>query len=362
MVLGIWPKIAILFTALLNLISLRGFAQTPVTVQWKDDKAISITVPVSMIDHHQYPDGDQFFSLHAAGQPEAIIGTGKVSADNFLFTPYWPFTRGMDYEVKWKGRQIATIHIPEANTEEHSSLQIFPSCDTVPANLLKIYLQFSRPMMQENIYQFITVLKNGKDTVQVFLELQPPLWNEDQTRLTLWLDPGRIKRELVPNRLLGKPLEEGNSYTIVVSPDWRDKSGVRMKQVTSKTYSVSEDDRRRPQPARWRTTVPAEGTKEPFTITFGENLDYSLLQDAICLARGDENVKGKIILSDRERQWSLIPETPWREGNYKFVVRSRLEDLAGNNLNRLFDKDLGSHENSSDNKESDHIFEFNINH
>ena len=40
-----------------------------------------------------------------------------------------------------------------------------------------------------------------------FLDLQPELWNAEGTVLTLWLDPGRIKRDLIPNKELGIPLK-----------------------------------------------------------------------------------------------------------------------------------------------------------
>ena len=77
----------------------------------------------------------------------------------------------------------------------------------MPENLLKIYLRFSHPMREGQSDKYISLIKNGKDTLpDVFLNLQPELWNEDRTVLTVWLDPGRIKRDLQPNLKLGNPL------------------------------------------------------------------------------------------------------------------------------------------------------------
>lgn len=361
MVLGSWWRIVIILFWL-QLILQDTSAQSDISILWDRDKAVGIWVPTSIIDHYQYPGSDQFFSVHLAGQTEAVIGTCKAFADRIEFKPYWPFTRGMKYEIKWKGQPIASVHIPEPNLAEKPLLRIYPSCDTVPANLLKVYLQFSKPMMQENIYPYITVLKNGVDTVDVFLPLQPPLWNDDQTRLTLWLDPGRIKRDLTPNRVLGKPLEEGNHYAIIVSSAWRDKSGVAMQQSVIKNYFVSVDDRKRPEPAGWRISSPVSGTLNPVTIRLSETLDYSLLQDAVFLKRDDTLVKGRVVLDDCEKVWMFVPETAWVEGKYTCVVERRIEDLAGNNLNRLFDEDIHSNNKSSEKERSDHIFEFYINH
>ncbi len=43
-----------------------------------------------------------------------------------------------------------------------------------------------------------------------------------------------------------------------------------------------------------------------------------------------------------ETGFLFTPEKPWETGLYKLQVESRLADLAGNNLNRLFDVDLQS--------------------
>jgi hypothetical protein len=41
-----------------------------------------------------------------------------------------------------------------------------------------------------------------------------------------------------------------------------------------------------------------------------------------------------------EKQLNFIPNKPWSPGQYNLQVEARLEDLAGNNLNRLFDRDV----------------------
>ena len=88
-------------------------------------------------------------------------------------------------------------------------MAIYPTQDTVPENLLKIYLQFSKPMREGQALRHIELLKNNRDTLPgVFLDLQPELWNVDRTTLTVWLDPGRIKRDLQPNGPIGKRRKE----------------------------------------------------------------------------------------------------------------------------------------------------------
>ena len=51
------------------------------------------------------------------------------------------------------------------------------------------------------------------------------------------------------------------------------------------------------------------------------------------------NVKGTFEC-DGEKKCRFIPEIAWKPGDYLLVIESRLEDLAGNNLNRPFDRDV----------------------
>ena len=51
-------------------------------------------------------------------------------------------------------------------------------------------------------------------------------------------------------------------------------------------------------------------------------------------------VKGSFMINQEEKTVDFIPLEPWIEGNYMLVVQSILEDLAGNNLNRVFDRDI----------------------
>lgn len=57
----------------------------------------------------------------------------------------------------------------------------------------------------------------------------------------------------------------------------------------------------------------------------------------------DENgqiIDGVIRLMHQESVVLFEPHTNWSSGNYKIRIGAKSEDLAGNNLNRLFDRDL----------------------
>ena len=51
-------------------------------------------------------------------------------------------------------------------------------------------------------------------------------------------------------------------------------------------------------------------------------------------------VDGQIEIAGAETQWLFRPSQPWRRGDYAVHVSVKLEDSAGNNLQRLFDEDV----------------------
>jgi len=262
---------------------------------------------------------------------------GKIN-----FIPVVPFTRGMHYHIIAEEKIIAEFTVPADTESKNPNLTIFPSQDTLPENILKMYLVFTEPMVEGQSLLHIHLLNNNGDTLSgTFLDLQPELWNEKSTTLTLWLDPGRIKRDLIPNKILGNPLTKGETLMLHVSENWKSKTGLKLNRHYSKTFFVDSRDEQIPSINLWTLSIPTSTTTSPLVINFSEPLDFSLTLNTLQLL--DENEKvvlGKIELTDEEKGIVFLPLNPWKKGNYKIKVESRLEDLAGNNLSRPFDKDL----------------------
>jgi hypothetical protein len=82
-------------------------------------------------------------------------------------------------------------------------------------------------------------------------------------------------------------------------------------------------------------------SSEPLEINFGEPLDYFLLKETVTVVNDKENtVEGNIMLIKNESGLKFIPIRPWQSGHYRLKIASYLEDLAGNNLTRPFDRDI----------------------
>lgn len=326
----------------------------PVSIVWKDEKAVGLVIRKVYAKDEDLPQLQ--VRLVKEGDRTAVLGEFKHNLSDISFTPVVSLTRGLTYEILEDGIVFGEIEIPGSESAAPQIVAIYPSQDTVPENLLKVYLHFSQPMAEGRSADFVHLLRDGRDTMKgTFLDLQPELWNEEGTILTLWLDPGRIKLDLIPNKELGNPLEKGAHYKLTVGSGWRSKEGVALEESAQKDICVAERDEQSPDVQTWLLNLPAAGTRQSLTIDFGEPLDR-LLAELTILVRNTQgaNVEGEVQLSMDEQQFSFLPKEPWRPTSYVLVVETRLEDLAGNNLNRLFETDLNRQPNR---KEPRAVFE-----
>ena len=54
----------------------------------------------------------------------------------------------------------------------------------------------------------------------------------------------------------------------------------------------------------------------------------------------DGEWQGEVSIQNNEKTWAFIPNEQWKSGEYQVRINTWLEDLAGNNLSRLFEIDL----------------------
>ena len=328
-----------------------------VTYRKQNGKVLSV-----VMDNPKNPEGLQVF---VAGETETpILGRFDGVGDSQEFTPIIPFSVGQAYEIKKEGKIIGQFTIPKNSENGIAQIQkIYPIQDTVPENLLKIYIVFSEPMQNiGNALDYITVYNETEQVgEEIFLPLETELWNRKHDRLTLWLDPGRIKTDLIPNRELGIPLKKGNTYTLTFSNTWKTASGKSLQEGYTKKWYVTERDDTKPQVAKWNVHAPVLNSKDPLSVQFEEPLDYVLAHESLHI----ENKEGVAIagnwhISDSGIQAEFTPEKSWSSGTYNIIADDKLEDWAGNNLNRLFDENLRNESNGVNKGEHRFIRKFTI--
>lgn len=318
---------------------------SPIAVQWVDSVASGLIIPGQWLSSHPGDSLSDLPQVHLLGDTYQlpVLGEYTVSKEQIVFRPLIPFTRGLSYEVRFRGRSLGEILVPAAKIGDHPKVvRIYPTQDTLPENLLKLYVEFSRPMREADPLSYIFLLGNGNDTLRdIFLDLRPALWNREGTLLTLWLDPGRIKRDLQPNRNLGAPLRAGESYQLVIDQTWPSKDGGTLATPYYKYFVVGGRDSVSPRISRWEIESPTAQSLHPLIVKFHEPLDAILVKETIAVSDAQGNtVDGKIEMVSEETGLHFIPAGEWQGGVYKVSCESRLEDLAGNNLNRLFDSDI----------------------
>jgi hypothetical protein len=341
---------SLVFSFLLFSCSQKKKENNAVTIEWEGNKAKRIIVPLELLSGTPQDSIEKLLHIQLANTNAPMLGDYIITNDAVTFQPLIAFTRGLKYEIHFAGKLLAIVEIPTDPLHAVPELlSIYPTGDTLPLNLLKVYLEFSKPMQEGQALENIVVTKNNRDTVpSVFLDLQPELWNKERTILTLWLDPGRIKRDLQPNKEIGLPLELGATYQIINKSGWRDAEGDSLFNRYLKEFYVGSRDSISPNPDTWTIHLPKAGSKQKLKIDLHEPLDYMLLKNAIRVFDNTGKVVNAVIeIEAGETIVYFIPSIEWSAGNYTLEIESRLEDLAGNNLNRLFDKDLTKKTNTT---------------
>ncbi len=332
-------RLFLVFFCVVILFSCKNDAESRLELQvdYKDTKATSVTFLST--------SSSENLQLFLQGtQDTPILGDFETINNELVFRPLIPFSMGNTYEIYHKNVRIGVFTIDTLNdTKKPSITAIYPSTDTIPENLLKMYLVFSRPMQEvQNALNFIEVYNVTDDTTTtIFLELENELWNANHTELTLWLDPGRIKTDLIPNRTKGLPLEAEKHYTVTISSQWKDAENTKLDSTYVKHLYVAPRDSSKIIVDDWIIKTSIQGTFDALILDTTEPLDAMLALETIRIVDEQKNdVDGAFSLLQKERVVVFIPTKPWKPGSYSVPILSILEDLAGNNLNHLFDKDL----------------------
>ena len=285
----------------------------------------------------------------------AMLGSYRVEEGLIRFRPQFPLERGVTYRAVFRQARlpggarnlsvdiISTFRLPEASDKPTTVVtQIYPSADVLPENLLKFYVHFSAPMQGGHIYNHIHLRDEaGKPVELPFLEIDEELWNPEMTRLTLFIDPGRIKRGVQPLEEIGPALEEGKRYTLEIDAAWHDSTGLPLRESYRKSFRVGPQDREPPTTATWKITSPKAGTRDALTVYFPEPMDQALALRVIRVADAAGRwVEGASEMSAHEKRWNFTPQKSWTAGQHQLQVQNTIEDLAGNNIGKAFEVDL----------------------
>jgi hypothetical protein len=295
--------------------------------------------------------------LAASGRQTSLppmAGRQGIDEHGPWFVPRFPFVAGTSYSVVVEpppgcpaganGKPAFTIvRAPRSGSSTTSVSAVFPSVASIPSNLLRLYVQFSASMSEGWASRSIHIVddRSGDQLADATLEMEPELWDKTRRRLTVLFDPGRIKQGLVPHQEAGYPLRRGHPIRLVVDRRFEDAAGHPLRAGFERRYRVGPEVRQHVDPRRWGLLPPPTGTRTPFVVEFDRPLDHGLLHHALAVTDPEERrIAGLVSVGPEERSWAFVPTRPWCPGRHHLIVDHRLEDLAGNSLARLFDRDL----------------------
>ena len=291
---------------------------------------------------------DTAHSPQLSGEVRGMAGRFSYADGILYFAPRFPFLAGTtyllrDHRAAHPGHEPTLKRPATPRTATTRVLDIYPAGPAVPVNLLRCYLYFSARMSDGHARESVHLIDTdtGELLPGALLPTDPELWDRSRTRLTLLLDPGRIKRGLVPHTETGYPLTLGRRVTLTVDDTFRDATGTPLTAAHCRTYRVTPAERHHVTPARWTYHWPRAHSHQPVRIEFDRPLDHVLALRCLHLTdSAGTAVVGSATLTCGEAEWRFAPTRPWRAAGYTLTIDPHLEDSAGNSIIRVFDRDL----------------------
>ncbi len=279
---------------------------------------------------------------NAVGRFPPMAGRSLLDGGDVCFIPRYAFMPGTPYAVSIDNETSAVLLRPERPlTATTEVLSIHPTAAEVPRNLLRLYVEFSGQMSEGCAAEHLQLVDEAGQTLDgALLATDYELWDGEHRRLTVLLDPARIKRGLMAQRQSGYPLQTGQSFRLVVGAGFHDAGGAPLRSGAHRRYDVGADERRRIEPGAWTLRSPSRHSVEPLEVTFDRPLDHALLRRCLSVVGPTgRRIDGMAEVGPAERSWRMVPSEPWSVGPHELVVNEILEDVAGNSVTRVFDRD-----------------------
>ena len=276
-----------------------------------------------------------------------LLGTHGITGDTIWFTPRFPPAPDVDHIIRldlnapgrpWTTPLLWRWKLYPKETPAPMVVAVYPTTETIPENILRFYLQFSVPMKRGQAPGKIRILDNqGKEIELAFLELDEELWDAGQTRLTLLIDPGRIKRGVKPLEEVGPVFEAGKTYTLEVDGTVQDDAGKTLGIPYRKSLKIGPAVRERIQPQAWKIVAP-QAPNGVLEVQLDRPLDHALLMRQLKVqTQTGVPVDGIWQIPPGEKLARFRPFNSWEKGIYHLVPGADLEDAAGNRTDRVFD-------------------------
>lgn len=295
----------------------------------------------------------QFSVLAEDGKPgRPMLGRYTRAGNTLTFAPRFPLVPGSQYraslttasgesrQADYRVRVAKAQRVPSAVVSE-----VYPTADVLPANSLKFYIHFSKPMRRGRaIFERIRLLDEDGNVIPDPWR-RTELWTADDRRFTVWIHPGRVKQGVNLREEFGPVLKPGRTYSLIVDASVQDQSGQPLVKEYRREFRTSAEEHSLVQPREWKVSSPRMGTRDALRVDLRKPLDHALLLRCLEVHKQTGMLSG-VWKTDRDDSVVVFrPAADWTAGEHQLVVDGILEDLAGNTPLRVFDTDL-THEAS----------------
>src|SRR5262245_42726873 len=160
-------------------------------------------------------------------------------------------------------RQLAAVALALTLGAAHAgplqTVRVRPSGAEVPANLLRISIEFAQPAEGAVLPRLALLRPDATALPEPFL--QQELWSPDGTILTILLHPGRVKSGLIAHEELGPILTAGDAVTLAL--DGR----------PIKRWRVGQEDLTGPVATAWELAPVRAGSRQALNVTLDGPVD-----------------------------------------------------------------------------------------
>lgn len=286
---------------------------------------------------------------------KVIDGKVAFSQRRLIFTPEKNLDFGKKYtvnlELKTKPKLFETreLTVPDKKFSPTVVKKFYPRTKKIPANLSRFYIEFSGPVSNEKIEDFLNFelkLVSQPDKKQTpTISLEPV----DRSRWTslLKLDNKGTRLVFSPRENDDSILEIGKQYRFSLLGSWPDANGNPLQsktnlnatmQTTAFDFIVVDPDTTPPDLFKWKVTLPSPNTRGPLKVRFDEQMDSAMVSECLKLYKiSDGPVQGNVELVNNAMSWQFVPQREWQPGNYQIRIKNKLEDLCGNSLDDLLE-------------------------
>ena len=208
---------------------------------------------------------------------------------------------------------------------------VHPATGDVPANFLRLYIEFSEPMGGDDVFEHVRLLDGaGRPMADSLRELE--FWSRNRTRLMVYVHPGRVKTGLGMGGEFGPVLEQGKRYTFEITPGMKSVRGRKVRDGFRRDLLVGPPSTAPLDLARWRL----EARPDRVDLETDVWVDQAGLETRLSV----DGVAGRWTVAGRRA--TFHPAAPMAPGGYTLIADARIEDVCGNSFQRSFETKAGT--------------------